>query len=132
MRTSHVQYHAEPLEPRRLLATLVVNGGGGDDRITFKVDADLIYANVNNILIPQPVGAWDAVQINGQGGNDDILIMNTGDEPVDIFPGTGADLVRVCSFQSFDPNDPPPRTWTCSRRASTCTPAPMPRTTRWR
>ena len=97
----------DPLEPRRLLATLVVNGGDGDDRITFKVDSNFIYAIVNNIVIPQPVAAWDDVQINGQGGNDDILIMNTGDEPVDIFPGTGADVLSVCSFLSFDPDDPP-------------------------
>jgi hypothetical protein len=107
-RRSHVgRYAAEALEPRRLLATLVVNGGSGDDHISLKVDANFIYAPVNGFIIPQPVGAWDAIQINGQGGNDDILIKNTGSAPVDIFPGAGADHISICSYLTFDPDDPP-------------------------
>ncbi len=85
----------ELLEPRRLLATLVVNGSNDDDFCTFEVDANFIYATMNGVLIPQAVGAWDDVQINLQDGNDFVVIKNTGDEPVDIFPGDGDDFVSI-------------------------------------
>src|SRR5687767_5456084 len=97
----------ECLEDRLLLAALVVNGGDGDDNINIEVDDNFIYAAVNNILIPQPRSLYDAITVDAKGGNDDVLIMNSRSEPIDVFPGTGADTIRVCSFLSFDP-DPPP------------------------
>ena len=96
---------AEALEARRLLATLVVNGGGGNDDISISVDNSLIYAVVNGVVIPQPRSLWDAVTVNGLGGNDDIFIQNTRSEPIDIFPGDGADKVSVCATGGGGDND---------------------------
>ncbi|MBC8105014.1 MAG: hypothetical protein H7Z14_00360 [Anaerolineae bacterium] len=87
----------ETLEIRRLLSTLVVNGGGGNDTCVFEVDASFIYATMNGVLIPQPTGAWDDVQINLMGGNDIVTIINTGDEPVNIDLGSGVDTITVAS-----------------------------------
>ncbi len=94
----------ESLEPRRLLATLVVDGTSDVDVCVFSVDANFIYANMNGVLIPQPVGLWDDVQINLFQGDDILQLDSTGDEPVDIFPGTGRDFVNVASL-SFDLDD---------------------------
>lgn len=99
---------AQPLEPRRLLSALVINGGSGNDDITIRLDSNFIYATVNGIQIPQPRGLYDAITVNCLGGNDNVLIQNTGTgEPIDIFPGDGADTILVCAYQSFDASDPP-------------------------
>ena len=86
---------AAALEPRRLFATLVVNGGSGDDTCIFDVTGGFINANMNGINIPQPVGLWDDVQINLFEGNDTVEIRNTGDEPVNISLGTGTDFIQI-------------------------------------
>ena len=86
---------AAALEPRRLLATLVVNGGSGDDTCIFDVTGGFINANMNGFNIPQPVGLWDDVQINLFEGNDVVEIRNTGDEPVNISLGSGTDFVQI-------------------------------------
>src|SRR5688572_18521277 len=72
---------AEPLEPRRLLATLVVNGGSGHDTCVLEVDANFINATMNGVNVPQPVGLWDDIQINLFEGNDRVFVRSTGDEP---------------------------------------------------
>src|SRR5207237_1318113 len=97
--------HATPIEPleiRRLFATLVVNGSNNADTITLDVDANFINADVNGFNVPQPVGLWDAIQINGLGGDDIILINSTGDEPVDVFPGTGKDFIAAVNSGDMD------------------------------
>ena len=86
---------AAALEPRRLFATLVVNGGSGNDTCIFDVTGGFINASMNGFNIPQPVGLWDDVQINLFEGNDTVEIRNTGDEPVDISLGTGTDFVQI-------------------------------------
>ena len=96
---------AELLESRRLLATLVVNGGSGNDDISISVDNNSIYPLVNGIVIPQPRSLWDAVTVNGLGGSDNIFIQNTRSEPIDIFPGDGGDTVRVCATGGGGDND---------------------------
>ena len=86
---------AQDLEPRRLFATLVVNGGSGDDTCIFDVTGGFINASMNGFNIPQPVGLWDDVQINLFEGDDVVEIRNTGDEPVNISMGSGTDFIQI-------------------------------------
>jgi hypothetical protein len=86
---------AELLEKRRLFAALVVNGSSGDDYFFLDVDSTFIYVNTNGIQIPQPRAFYDAIEIHGLGGDDDININSTADEPVDIYPGDGLDHTTI-------------------------------------
>lgn len=89
----------EPLEPRRLLAggqNLAVIGTPFDDTCVVEMDANFIYASMNGILLPQPIGSYASVTFQAFDGNDLLVVRNARNGiQVGMIPGNGADVVRV-------------------------------------
>ena len=68
----------EPLEERKVLATLIVDAGtSGDDTIDISGDGANLVILRNGAAIPEsPVSGFDTVQINAGGGADTINLLS--------------------------------------------------------
>src|SRR4030095_13979654 len=65
----------EPLETRRMFdVVLPVFCTGGDDLVTIYMDSSFIYASMDGIMIPQPIGSYIGVEVHCGDGNDTIEV----------------------------------------------------------
>jgi hypothetical protein len=83
----------EPLEPRRLLATVVLNGTANADTILIERVSTSIRVTINGSATN--VNALDFLTVNGGGGNDSITVQSIGDGNVEVFGDGGNDTIRV-------------------------------------
>src|SRR5262245_9040296 len=68
----------EPLETRRMFdVVLPVFCTSGDDVVTIDMDSDWIYASMDGVMIPQPIGSYIGVEVHCGDGNDTIEVRNT-------------------------------------------------------
>ena len=68
----------EPLEPRVLFSTLLVNGTAGDDTITLGVtSAGGIRTDVNGDVHEYAPGQWTDVVVNAEMGTDAVAVKGT-------------------------------------------------------
>ncbi|CAN5487120.1 hypothetical protein BH09PLA1_BH09PLA1_05670 [soil metagenome] len=88
----------EPLETRRLLSTMTVNGTAAADVIDLNVNGGLVSVIVNggSPQITTDFSTTDIV-INGLAGADVININSTGDNTVTINGGTENDTVHIAA-----------------------------------
>src|SRR5688572_10168237 len=52
------RWAAEPLECRRMFNNMAVFGTPFDDTCIIEMDASFIFATMNGVLIPQPIGGF--------------------------------------------------------------------------
>src|SRR5688572_23209743 len=87
----------ESLESRRLMDTVLpVFGTGGDDLCTIEMDDNFIYASMNGVMVPQPIGLFIGVEVHLGAGDDTLEVRNTrGTVSVSAFLGSGADQIHI-------------------------------------
>ena len=86
----------EPLEPRRLFSgsvdfkngLLTVVGTDGADHVAFAVDPQFIRVTLNGVVTKLDADRVRSIQINTNGGNDEIILGRKLDH-------RGADLRRL-------------------------------------
>ena len=97
----------ERLEPRRLFASLVVDGTGGNDLFEMRAGAGLVVVSVNGFPVTGVDALTDSVTINAMGGDDTVLIFATGTRAgvvVSINAGEGNDFIQITPTDGGAPN----------------------------
>src|SRR5688572_1294598 len=85
--------HQEPLEPRRLFATLLFEGTAADDVMELDVEKGAIILTLNGAPTFHADDSFDVIDVRGLGGDDAIAVFNSGDNDVlvrgDFADGSG-------------------------------------------
>ena len=90
------RWATEPLECRRLFNNMEVFGTPFDDTCIIEMDANFIYATMNGVLVPQPIGSFSGVTVHLFDGDDVLEVRNVRNGmQVGCFEGNGADQVLV-------------------------------------
>ncbi len=84
----------EILTPRRLLA-ISVTGTAADDLIIVNVDAGELIVFLNGSVQTFPLAEGESLVVDAGAGNDTVDLSSTGDLPVSVEGGDGADHLTV-------------------------------------
>ncbi|HQY87440.1 MAG TPA: hypothetical protein PK402_02200 [Tepidisphaeraceae bacterium] len=98
----------EPLETRRLLVNLAVNGTSGPDTITVSMTTLSISVTINGVTNLYNNVQYTGIVIDALGGVDSINLNENGDNPTTIGSGAGVDTIYICSTgRNLDAIDSP-------------------------
>jgi len=85
----------ESLETRRMFVSFSIDGTSGPDSISISINGnDILYA-VNGVSDSRSDTIFNAVEINGSGGDDTITIVETGANEITVNAGSGDDTINV-------------------------------------